>query len=190
MMNRQKLNSMESRQDQQGFILLTALVFIVVLTIIVISTVNISSSDEKIARNSRDKDIAFAAAEAALRDAEIYISGSYQFPYTPNNNPINYPNQLTLPEQSDFFNSSDPNYNYTCALGAKGHGCTPTNTNITQAPQINGVASQPRYLIDIVRVSTPNSICNSTPFLFRITAQGEGRSSNTRATLQELYCPP
>ena len=168
-----------SRKNQQGFILLTVLAFMIVLTVIVLSTVNVSGSDEKIARNSRDKDIAFAAAEAAVRDAEIYISGGYQFPYSPNNNPISYPNQLTLPDQSDFFNAGDANYAYTSQIG-----------NITQSPLIAGVSAQPRYLIDIVRVATPNSICNNAPFVFRITAQGEGRSANTRATLQELYCPP
>lgn len=178
-MDRQKLNATGYRQRQQGFILLTSLVFIIVLTIIVISTVDLSTSDEKIARNSRDKDIAFAAAEAALRDAQIYISGGYQFPYTPNNNPALYPSEISQPEQSDFFNTSDPNYGFTNQLGA-----------VTQSPQITGVSSQPRFLIDIVRVVVPNSICNSTPFVFRITAQSEGRSADTRMTLQELYCPP
>ncbi len=85
-----KLNEQAGVQPQQGFILLTALAFMIVLTVIVISTVNVSTSDEKIARNSRDKDIAFAAAAAALRDAELYISGSYNFPYTPNCNAAVY----------------------------------------------------------------------------------------------------
>ena len=58
-----------------------ALGFMVFLTLIVISMVNVTSSDEKIARNSRDKDLAFAAAEAALRDGEMYVSGSYTYPY-------------------------------------------------------------------------------------------------------------
>jgi len=178
-MDRKKLNLTGCRQGQQGFILLTALVFIIVLTVIVISTVDLSTSDEKIARNSRDKDIAFAAAEAALRDAQIYISGGYQFPYTPNNNPANYPAEIAQPEQSDFFNTGDPNYAFTSQIGT-----------VTQSPQIIGVNAQPRYLIDIVRIAAPNSICNSTPFVFRITAQSEGRSPNTRSTLQELYCPP
>ena len=132
-MNRLKFN--ECRQDQQGFVLLTALAFMIVLTVILLSTVNVSSSDEKIARNSRDKDIAFAAAEAALRDAEIYISGSYQYPYIPNSNASNYSRQLANPEQSDFFNTSDANYLYTRPIG-----------NVTQSPQIKGVNAQPRYL--------------------------------------------
>jgi type IV pilus assembly protein PilX len=187
-MKRIKLNTAGFKSKQQGFVLLTALVFMIVLTVILLSTVNISTSDEKIARNSRDKDIAFAAAEAALRDAEIYISGSYQFPYAPNNNPSFYPNQLATPEQSDFFSTGDTNYTYTCAIGGNGPGCRPASTNITQAPQIIGVNAQPRYLIDIVKYN--GTACNNTTFLFRITVQSEGRSADTRVTLQEFYCPP
>lgn len=175
MMNSRKFNG--CRQDQQGFVLLTALAFMIVLTVILLSTVNVSSSDEKIARNSRDKDIAFAAAEAALRDAEIYISGSYQFPYAPNASPAQYQNQLVTPEQSDFFNTSDASYQYTRSIG-----------NVTLSPQIKGVNAQPRYLIDIVQYN--GSACNNSTFLFRITAQAEGRSADTRAALQEFYCPP
>lgn len=187
-MNRQKLNTAECRQSQRGFILLTALAFMIVLTVILLSMVNVTSSDEKIARNSRDKDIAFAAAEAALRDAEIYISGSYQYPYHPNNNANNYQGQLVTPEQSDFFNTGDTSYQYTCAIGANGPGCIPASTNITHSPPIMGVSAPPRYLIDIVQYN--GSACNNSHFLFRITAQGEGRSADTRATLQEFYCPP
>lgn len=167
---------------------MTALAFMIVLTVILLSTVNVSSSDEKIARNSRDREIAFAAAEAALRDAELYISGGYQFPYTPKNNPASYPSQLANPEQSDLFNTADTNYSYTCAIGANGPGCIPVNTNVTHSPPIKGVSAPPRYLIDIVQYN--GSACNNSRFLFRITAQGEGQSAATRATLQSFYCPP
>jgi len=187
-MIRLKLKPAEYGVRQQGFVLLTALVFMIVLTVILLSTVNISTSDEKIARNSRDKDVAFAAAEAAMRDAELYISGSYLFPYTPNNNPSAYQSALLAPELSDFFNTGNANYPYTCAIGANGPGCTPANNNITRAPQISGVNAQPRYLIDIVKYN--GTACNNTSYLFRITVQGEGRSADTRVTLQEFYCPP
>lgn len=169
-------------RDQQGFILFTALAFLVILTIIVLSTVNISSSDEKIARNSRDRDIAFAAAEAALRDAEIYISGGYQFPYALNNyatNP-NYSSQLAQPEQVDFFTTTDPNYvPYIRQIGTT-----------TLSPAIKGVSAQPLYLVEIVQVGSTTSLCNKANYVYRITAEAEGRSSNTRSTLQEFYCPP
>jgi type IV pilus assembly protein PilX len=183
----------EGRPKQQGFILLTALVFIIVLTVIVISTVNLSTSDEKIARNSRDKDLAFAAASAALRDAELYLSGSYMLPYdVSHKNPMSayysggykLISQLTTPpDQSDFFNTSDPNYQYTQPLG-----------KVTNSPTINGgLSAQPRYLINLIYIGNTSPLCGgagTVEYLFQITAQGVGRSPNTRVTLQEIYCNP
>jgi type IV pilus assembly protein PilX len=185
-MNKQKFNFPRGKQSQQGFVLLTAIAFIVFLTLIVISTVNISSADEKIARNSRDRDVAFAAAEAGLRDAELYISGSYQFPY----NPVNViafnnlctnglcdlrlnPPSTTI-DQIDFYSSN-----------ALGQNSMPIGT-ITQSPQIKGVSSQPRYLIEIINAIDPS---NANAYAFRITAQAKGRSSDTQVTLQEIFTP-
>ena len=160
----------------------------VFLTLIVISMVNVSSSDEKIARNSRDKDLAFAAAEAALRDAELYVSGSYQFPYAVKSisaftntcanalcdlldSPATYPKIESL----DFFGGS--------GLGSKSNALGTT----TGSPLIKGVANQPRYLIEVVNVT--NDPMNTVGYEFRITAQAEGKSTDTRVTLQELYKP-
>ena len=173
--------------------LITALIFLVLLTVIVISTVNITNSDEKIARNSRDKDIAFAAAEAALRDAELYISGSYQFPYNPIS-PIFFDgacthalcdlrlNALAVPvSQLDFFASPTDPLDGGIAGNSMAIGA------VTQSPQIIGVNAQPRYLVEIIGAF--NDPGNPNAYVFRITAQGQGRSANTRVTLQELYTP-
>jgi type IV pilus assembly protein PilX len=185
-MGKRQFNAAKCNQKQQGFILLTAIAFIVFLTLIVLSTVNISNADEKIARNSRDRDVAFAAAEAALRDAELYLSGSYQFPYNPvnviafNNACTNALCDLRLTalaqtlDQIDFFSSN-----------TYGQNSMPIGT-ITQTPQINGVSAQPRYLIEILNIKDPS---NPNAYAFRITSQGKGRSSDTQVTLQEMYSP-
>jgi type IV pilus assembly protein PilX len=185
-MNKRQLNTIGYRQKQQGFSLIMALGFMVFLTLIVISMVNVTSSDEKIARNSRDKDLAFAAAEAALRDAEMYVSGSYQFPYAPVN-VIAFTNSCNNAlcdlrlgpynlETQDFFNC-------TACLGSKSN----TLGTLTLSPQIKGVANQPRYLIEVVNVT--NDPSNPNAYEYRITAQAEGRSPDTRVVLQELYNP-
>lgn len=182
-----QLNSIGRKRNQQGFSLIMALGFMVFLTLIVISMVNVSSSDEKIARNSRDKDLAFAAAEAALRDAEMYITGSYQYPYRPiftaqvfNSSCNNalcdfrfFPLNLAA---MDFFDT-------TSIYNAKSN---PLST-ITGSPTIFGVANQPRYLVEIV-IAT-NDFTDPNPYIYRITAQGEGKSPDTRVTLQELFNP-
>jgi len=198
-----KLNATVCRQNQQGFVLLTSLAFLVILTIIVLSTVNVSTSDEKIARNSRDKDIAFAAAEAAMRDAEMYLSGSYVYPYTPVNHPpplaasvASYflptcptalcdlrSTVLTVPiDQLDFINGDTRDSGIAANSVPIGGPLGAT----TGSPIIAGVYAQPRYLIEVIN---NYNLSSSSTIAFRITAQAVGRSSNTRVTLQELYMP-
>ncbi len=199
-----KPNAPECRQNQQGFVLLTSLALLLILTIVVLSTVNVSTSDEKIARNSRDKDVAFAAAEAAMRDAEMYLNGSYVFPYTPVNHPpplsasvasiftSNCPTALcdlrqtalAVPiDQLDFFNTDARDGGIGNLSGINGPMTIGTATG---SPTINGVFAQPRYLIEVFN---NYNLSNPSPVVFRITVQAVGRSSNTRVTLQELYMP-
>ena len=200
-MDKLKLKDLGYNQNQQGFILLTALAFMIVLTIIVLTTVNISSSDEKIARNSRDKDIAFAAASAALRDAELYVSGSYFFPYNLNNrNPANYwASCATIAALCDLRNTSltVPVDQLDLINGDTRDGGIANQSNVigttTGSPQIKGnISAQPHYLVEVVDdPSTPPCIVSgSSGIVFRITAQGQGRLATTRSTLQEFYCPP
>ena len=195
-MNNLRLNAPDRRQKQQGFSLIMALGFMVFLTLIVLSMVNVTSSDEKIARNSRDKDVAFAAAEAALRDAEMYVLGSYAYPYTnPHTNATMYPANscinglcdlrytgVNLATQ-DFFDPSSVYGSQSNVLGFASDGTTYT----TYSPKINGVAKQPRYLVEIVNTNNVSPIWPTV--IYRITAQGVGQSVDTRVTLQELYAP-
>jgi type IV pilus assembly protein PilX len=195
--NNLRLNTPDSRQKQQGFSLVMALGFMVFLTLIVLSMVNVTSSDEKIARNSRDKDVAFAAAEAALRDAEMYVLGSYAYPYYnaktnasayPTNSCINGLCDLRLTgvnlATQNFFDPSNVYGSNSNVLGYASDGTTHT----TYSPQINGVAKPPRYLVEIVKVSNdPTQLWPQV--IYRITAQAVGKSADTRVTLQELYAP-
>lgn len=188
-MNKWQHSASGFRQKQQGFILIMALTFMVFLTLIVLSMVNITSSDEKIARNSRDKDIAFAAAEAAMRDAEMYVTGSYQFPYSPPHQSVftngcpnalcdfRSPNTPVKLEAHDFFSSSDTLGSQSMMIGT-----------VTASPDIEGLvtANQPRYLIEMVTRNEPGKLyC----YQYRITVQSRGVSADTRVTLQELFYP-
>lgn len=186
-MNKRQLNTIGYRQKQQGFSLIMALGFMVFLTLIVISMVNVTSSDEKIARNSRDKDLAFAAAEAALRDAEMYVSGSYQFPYAPVNVIAftNSCNNALCDLRLTPYNLETQDFFATSGLGSKSN----VLGTVTGSPPIKSVPNQnqPRYLIEVVNVT--NDPSNPNAYEYRITAQAEGRSPDTRVTLQELYNP-
>lgn len=62
-------------QRQQGASLIMVMLILIVVTLIGVSAVQISILGERSARNDRDYQVAFQAAEAALLDAEIDMNG-------------------------------------------------------------------------------------------------------------------
>ena len=58
---------------QRGAVLVTAMLLLLVLTIIGVTVMQMSRMQERMAGNSRDVNLAFQAAEAGLRNAEQFI---------------------------------------------------------------------------------------------------------------------
>lgn len=181
---------MRKKTPQSGFILFTALIFMTILTLVVVGLFNTTTSEEKIARNFRDSDVALQAAEAALRDAEMRITGAYTWPYTPvnlNNFTSDCTNGLcdsTLTivrvDDLDFWASS-----------GTGGNASPIGQYTVSSNTVTGIPStaQPRYMIELLctKLGAPTGVsCNK---VFRITAQGRGRFPNTRVVLQEVFLP-
>lgn len=61
---------------QRGFSLIVALMMLIVIVILGVSASQMAINEERGARNDRDRQIAFQAAEAALKDAEYEIYGA------------------------------------------------------------------------------------------------------------------
>lgn len=61
---------MNGLKHQRGVALIFALVFLLMLTLIGVTASKVTSLEERMAGNTRERDLAFEAAEAALRDAE------------------------------------------------------------------------------------------------------------------------
>ena len=179
-------DAMNIRNSQSGFALVAALIFMVILSRIAVGLSGTTSSEERMARNFRDQDTAFGAAEAALRDAELHLSGAWQYPYFPlaredfNDTCANGlcdsgVSQTWQPVDSlDFFAASGTGTS-SVQLGA-----------ITQAAALPGLANQPRYLIEKVK-NQIGGLTKGQSWAFRITAQARGRLSSTRVVLQEVY---
>lgn len=167
---------------QRGAALLAALIFLIVFTIIGVGVVGTTTSEEKMARNFRDNDIAFAAVEAALRDAEIRITGYWSNPANPvdpdafksdctNGLCINVPD-AKRPVHENFSLTASP----SAELG----------TGTTGTTQIEHVSTQPRYLIESVRANVLGEDYTKKPRVCRITAMGFGRLS-AQVLLQETF---
>lgn len=66
-------NPTVSRLTQRGMILYISLLLLLVLTLIGLAATRSTTSDERTAGIQRDRDLAFQAAEAALRDGESML---------------------------------------------------------------------------------------------------------------------
>ena len=166
-------NQIKARQS--GVALITGLIFMVVMTIIVIAALRSATLEERMAANARNRQVGLQAAEAVLRDAEtLFAAGAVAAPFSPftpasftvgcTNGLCNRPASGTTPRWQTVDWSS----------------AAATRTFAIAASELDGVASQPRYIVEIVNVPINvggGGICDKV--LYRITARGVGMDNST-----------
>jgi type IV pilus assembly protein PilX len=199
-MNRMKLN-----RNQRGATLIVGLIFLVALTLLGVMAMKSTLLQERMAGGSRDHSLAFQAAEAALRDAKrdilsLRADGTTCTPGSAGCRPA-----TDRPWES----AGRTPFTSTCTNGqcydnpaVSGYGFGVGNQAawlaypLTGAPSIDygfftgavpiaGVATQPRYLIEIFLRSNSQV----TRYFYRITARGVGANPNTAVVLQEVFAP-
>lgn len=69
-----------SRIKQHGYILVTSLLFLIVLTVLGVSGISSVTMQERMASNLREKQNAFEASAIALRDGEIDLRNRFLYP--------------------------------------------------------------------------------------------------------------
>jgi type IV pilus assembly protein PilX len=165
---------------QNGSALIIGLIFLVMLTVIGITSMQSTTLEEKMAGNQRDRSVAFQAAETALRDGEAYLlattSPAFVTACTGGLCSVgNTPNVTT-------YTWSDGNY--------IAYGVSPSPAaSITPLPQIPNVSQQPRYfIVDLGANTVPLSGCSGgSAHGYRIIARGWGQNINTQVTLDTVY---
>jgi type IV pilus assembly protein PilX len=172
-----------SRQNRQsGISLAVVMIFLIILSILGITIIQGSTFGSKIARNESDRNLAFQAAEAALRDAENDIKyrrstganctltdGCRVEPVRGENFDASCTNGLCEP-------SSIPGPVWETASRWATTGSSVAYGTYTGATALPLVVRQPRYLIEYFKQ-------NETTVL-RVTAVGFGASESTRTMLQ------
>jgi len=194
------------KRTGQGVVLIFSLVFLLVLTMLGVSVVGTTTSEEKMSRNFRDSLVAQSAAEAALRDAEIRLTGYYTDPPTRLNGIYYDDCTRGLCDQTVALNrgqpvydvlpmfTRDPDVDHAVALGGNVcGGSTAVTGAVTGSPLmvIPGLSQpvQPCYLIEQLPSAMPGESASSVSSYYRITAVGWGRNSTTQVTLQEEFIP-
>jgi len=73
-----RTNRFPGAREQRGVVLIVALVILVLITLVGVSTIRTTTMEEKMAGNARDRDKSFQAAEAAvLRCLALLDAGTY-----------------------------------------------------------------------------------------------------------------
>lgn len=171
---------------QRGISLVVVLLFLVIMMGLGTTAIRTATIEEKLSGNERDQQIAFEAAEAALRDGERYVrqSLSASSGFSPACN-----SGLCIPSNNATaqWNTIDWTGAIPLAYGSvTGIGAYPDTT----------VARAPRFIVELLPNMPPGagsslglasrqSFGQGTPY--RITAVGWGRRQTTQVMLQSVY---
>lgn len=169
--------------------LITSLLMLVMITILALSVMNTSVFEERMAGNTRDRALAFEAAEYALREAQEFLSSAVlpDFTATGGSSGAYFKGLNTSPsgiKEEDFWRD------YV--------GWTPpftTSYKSIAAAETNAVLSgqaQPRYVVEEYQtVSCAGDTLKWPPppprNIYKITARGQGRTTEAVVILQAFY---
>jgi type IV pilus assembly protein PilX len=180
-----------TRRHESGFSLITILMMMVVLVSLALASMNSSLVQERMAGNARDRNIALQAAEAALRDAEadieanLTVASAFVSACT---------GGLCLPPSLTSNNPTSQPLWKTIDWGASA-GRSRAYGGVTGATALPGVASAPRYIVELLPVLPPVSGQSASlggsdqdaAQAFRITARATGLRTSTVVILQSTY---
>jgi type IV pilus assembly protein PilX len=190
---------------QGGAALTIGLILLVLLTLLGVTALRTTGLEERMAGHTRDRLMAFQAAEAALREGEAYLTNAVVGPF----------NHMA-PHASGLYMPRVPGTDFTvpaaesCAVGAT--KCRPWwdilawtaadsaeyGDPASTADDIAGVAQQPRYIIEDVsgavnctqpgfckNIELPSAAGGSIKFgpvadvgVYRVTARGVGAQTD------------
>ncbi|HEY9098825.1 MAG TPA: PilX N-terminal domain-containing pilus assembly protein [Thiobacillus sp.] len=156
---------------QSGAALVTGLIFMVVLTLLVVSAMRGAILEERMSGNARDADLAFQAAEAALRAGEQVLNGA------------------TLPAfaaTGAYLTVANRNDTYWLST----HGWAANSVAYPTGP--NGVAAAPRYVLEELPAVAGAGFSKKAGAIpetgyYRVIARGVGGNLNTVRYIQTTY---
>ncbi len=168
---------------QKGAVLIVGLIMLLLLTIIGLASIRGSELQERMASNTRDKNLAFQAAEAGVRAGEIFLT------------------KTTLPafNGSGLYQDLNKVGSATPAPGAWSASQWATNSIKLPDNTLKGLADQPRYAIEKIIVAAaaanPGSGADiesldkmgGSSEYYRVTSRGLGGTENAEVIIQSTY---
>jgi len=160
---------------QRGAALITALLLLLVLTILGVSVMQMSRVQERMAGNTRDINVGFETAEGTLRNAEALIRAQPERP-------------IACPAATCVFRASgsvgDVAIQNNAWWTANGQAFADGNHQA-----MSGVAANPRYVIEelaVVASVDPTDPTAGRTF-YQVTARSTGASGLANTVVQSTY---
>lgn len=183
------ITSLPARR-QRGAILIVSLLMLLVMTLIGVTAVSTTTLEEKMAGNTRQRQLAFQAADSALRDAESWLNTNIktvsQFETAFSGTPAEL-YWVRQPRPGDTVRAvpMDIYDGYAWGVGNSQQPATAVHT---------GTQNPPRYVIEYMgRIGEPPldyTEPDNRRYAFRITAIGWGTNNGTTFTTQSTFRIP
>lgn len=180
------------RTGQRGLSLVTTLLFMVSALMLGVSVLSVNVMQERTIANTKDRDLAFQAAEAALRDAEqdlkTNIAADTAFTATCDAGLCSPPSQRAVPVSVQAHEAEG----FSWATQSRRYG---QYTGGATFPGLGG-SRQPRYVIEkLGALGTPpgESLTriglepSELAYGYRVTAQAFGAREETVVILQSIH---
>jgi type IV pilus assembly protein PilX len=182
---------MHSSRKQRGAVLIVALIFLVVMTMLILASIRGTVMQERMASNLYDRSLAFQAAEAALREGERFVLESAPKPAgagCDSSGNCSKPDPDEVPAWEDEDNWADA------------HDADDGHDHVIQ---IGDLPVPPKFLVELLAEDMPEvNLCESTAIdpdapcyggpeglRYRITARS-GEAGRAVVILQSVYAVP
>lgn len=173
-------------RKQRGAVLIFCLVFLLVLTMMGVTSMESAVLEERMAGNMQDFNAAFQAAESSLQTGENWLLGEITWPATSSDG-------STTVWSRD---SMDPNTSDSLQWWQDSARDTSTwwGSNGIEVSAVEGVATPPHYIVEEVSTVTSgqsigigSGLQNRIRVFHRITARGSGVGDAAVVQLQSTF---
>ena len=172
-----RFSPVRPRRGQRGVVLFTALILLLILTLVGVLLARSESVEESISENDQDHEVAIQAAEATLRYAEVGLyNGTYQ-DFSSDNNGL-YTWASGTPDWYQQYNLSSPATTMLSYTGGSPPAVSAPGFLIESLP----AAALPGQALGAAQYNPPTPPIN----VYRITSYSYGGDRNTAAELQEI----
>jgi type IV pilus assembly protein PilX len=155
---------------ERGASLVVALIFLVIMAMLGVTVAGVTGLEQRMASNTRDRDLALQAAEAALHDAETRLADSaFRLKFAANLFKADRANSASFWEDC-FTNKTAP-----CEAA---YTFTPKNAMVTVGA--GAVADQPAYVVE-------KKAPIGTTEVYLVTARAVGGTQDAVVVLQAEY---